>query len=36
MYIEKGLMLALELIDLDIGFRASKGLFKEKYLLLEH
>jgi putrescine aminotransferase len=29
----KGLMLALEFVDSDIGFRVSKGLFKEKILV---
>lgn len=29
----KGLMLALEFVDTDIGFRVSKGLFREKVLV---
>jgi len=29
----KGLMIALEFADIDVGFRVSKGLFKEKILV---
>lgn len=29
----KGLMLALEFVDTDIGFRIAKGLFREKILV---